>query len=152
LGAGSEVDVDGTLAGTAGFGEATGAAGLLLVGVVLGARLPRVGRVEPDPESRDPGDAPPAPAAADVGAEPTPPTGVVVGARPKRVVPSNARPDRDVSLTTRGRPPLPPLEERQSWKATTGPTRRRTQTVAAMSEPETPSPASVSRRLCIGEG
>jgi len=149
-GVGSAAGVAGA-AGAAGAGEATGVAGLLVVGGALGERVPRVGWLESGPTTR--GAAPARVGAADkVGTEAGPPVVVVVGARPKRVVPSSARPESEASLTTRGRPPLPPLEERQSWNATTGPTRRRTQTVAAIRDPETPSPASVSRRLCIGEG
>jgi hypothetical protein len=109
-GAGSLTEVAGAVAPTAGIGEATGWAGLPVVDGALGARGPRWERVEPGPA---PGAVPATVGAADsVGVEPRPGVAVAVGARPNRLVPSSTRPDSEASLTMRGRPPLPPLEER----------------------------------------
>ncbi|MFL5849809.1 MAG: hypothetical protein ACJ76R_12815 [Solirubrobacteraceae bacterium] len=75
-------------------------------------------------------------------------TGASTGANPP--VPSNARPAGGTSLTTRARPSRASTPRAgHASNAMTGPIRRMTQMVPAMREPETATPASVSRTLPI---
>jgi hypothetical protein len=74
--------------------------------------------------------------------------GALTGLNPP--VPSNARPAGGTSLTTRARPsPAPLPREGHASNAMTGPISRTTQIVPAIREPETATPASVSRTLRI---
>jgi hypothetical protein len=149
---GASAGAGAAAAGGGAAGAAVGATGGVATGAA-GAR--RVGRLVCEPRRPAVGTALPRAIAPDVVpravAALAPPAGAR-GISPNLILPSSARPETDVSPTTSGFPPPAPLEDRQPWKATSGLTKSRTQTVAAMSDPDTPSPAIVSRRFRICEG